>query len=70
MKAAQHAETAHATSGTAGSACFTLRDARGEIGAFVGQKKLSLTSDVYTHVLSDGREVDYGSILVHAPVHA
>jgi integrase len=30
-----------------------------EIGRFVGQKKLSLTSDVYTHVMSDGKELDY-----------
>src|SRR6059058_5623611 len=39
-----------------------------EIGAFVGQRKLSLTSDVYTHVLTDGREVDVSNLLgtVHA----
>jgi integrase len=30
-----------------------------EIGRFVGQRKLSITSDTYTHVLSDGAEVDY-----------
>jgi integrase len=29
-----------------------------EIGRFVGQKKLSLTADTYTHVLSDGAELD------------
>jgi integrase len=29
------------------------------IGSFVGQRKLSITSDVYTHVLWDGAEVDY-----------
>ena len=25
----------------------------------VGQRKLSLTADTYTHVLGDGRELDY-----------
>lgn len=30
-----------------------------EIGRFVGQRKLSVTADTYTHVLSDGRELDY-----------
>lgn len=34
-----------------------------EIGRFVGQRKLSLTADVYTHVLSDGREVDYAGLV-------
>ena len=34
-----------------------------EIGAFVGQRKLSVTSDVYTHVLSDEREADYASLI-------
>jgi integrase len=37
-----------------------------EVGAFVGQRKLSVTSDVYTHVLSDGREVDLAALLVEA----
>jgi integrase len=44
-----------------------------EIGALVGQKKLSVTSDVYTHVLlGDAREVDYEKLLgsMHAPMHA
>jgi integrase len=30
-----------------------------EIGALVGQRKLSITADTYTHVLIDGRELDY-----------
>jgi hypothetical protein len=30
---------------------------------FVGQRKLSLTADTYTHVLSDGRELDYTGVL-------
>jgi integrase len=34
-----------------------------EIGRFVGQRKLSITADTYTHVLSDGREVDYAALL-------
>ena len=34
-----------------------------EIGRLVGQRKLSVTADVYTHVLSDGRELDYGALL-------
>lgn len=29
-----------------------------EIAKLVGQRKLSLTADTYTHVLSDGREID------------
>jgi hypothetical protein len=29
---------------------------------FVGQRKLSLTADTYTHVLSDGAEVDYSAM--------
>jgi integrase len=33
-----------------------------EIGALVGQRKLSVTSDVYTHVLIDGREIDYSAL--------
>lgn len=34
-----------------------------EIARFVGQRKLSLTADTYTHVLSDGRELDYAAVL-------
>jgi len=34
-----------------------------EIGRLVGQKKLSVTADTYTHVLSDGREADYEELL-------
>jgi integrase len=34
-----------------------------EIARFVGQRKLSLTADTYTHVLSDGREIDYANVL-------
>ena len=33
-----------------------------EIGRFVGQRKLSITADTYTHVLSDGREVDLAGL--------
>jgi integrase len=29
-----------------------------EIGAFVGQRSLKVTSDTYTHVIVDGREID------------
>jgi integrase len=34
-----------------------------EIGRLVGQRKLSITADTYTHVLSDGREIDYGTLV-------
>jgi integrase len=34
-----------------------------EIGRLVGQRKLSVTADVYTHVLVDGRELDYADVL-------
>jgi integrase len=34
-----------------------------EIGRFVGQRKLGVTADTYTHVLSDGREADYAGLL-------
>jgi integrase len=34
-----------------------------EIGRFVGQKKLSITADTYTHVLGDGSELDYGALI-------
>jgi integrase len=34
-----------------------------EIGAFVGQRSARVTSDVYTHVLLDDREVDYRALL-------
>ena len=30
-----------------------------EIGQLIGQRKLSITADTYTHVLSDGAEVKY-----------
>jgi hypothetical protein len=29
----------------------------------VGQRKLSVTADTYTHVLSDGRELDYPELV-------
>jgi integrase len=35
-----------------------------EIGALVGQRSLKVTSDTYTHVLVDGRELDYAALLV------
>lgn len=34
-----------------------------EIGRLVGQRKLSITADTYTHVLSDGRELDYRALV-------
>jgi len=34
-----------------------------EIGRFVGQRKLSITADTYTHVLTDGREIDLAELL-------
>ena len=34
-----------------------------EIARFVGQRKLSVTADTYTHVLSDGQELEYAEIL-------
>jgi len=34
-----------------------------EIARFVGQRKLSLTADVYTHVLSDGREIELAELV-------
>ena len=34
-----------------------------EIGRFVGQRKLSVTADTYTHVLTDGRELEYAEVL-------
>jgi len=45
-----------------------------EIGARVGQRNLSVTADLYTHVLLDPREVDRAKLLerartVHTPVH-
>jgi integrase len=38
-----------------------------EIARFVGQRKLSLTADTYTHVLSDGGEVELGQLLADGP---
>jgi integrase len=45
-----------------------------EIGAKVGQRNLSTTADIYTHVLMDYREIDRPKLLervraVHSPVH-
>jgi integrase len=37
-----------------------------EIGALVGQRSLKVTSDTYTHVLIDGRELDYAALLAGA----
>jgi integrase len=34
-----------------------------EIGALVGQRSLKVTSDTYTHVLIDSRELDYATLL-------
>lgn len=33
------------------------------IAEWVGQRKLSVTADTYTHVLVDGAELDYGALL-------
>jgi integrase len=33
-----------------------------EIARFVGQRKLSITADTYSHVMSDGEEVEYASL--------
>jgi integrase len=33
------------------------------IGEFVGQRNLSVTADVYSHVLSDETELDYAELL-------
>lgn len=35
-----------------------------EIARFVGQRKLSITADTYSHVMIDGAELDYGKVLV------
>jgi hypothetical protein len=45
-----------------------------EIGAKVGQRNLSTTADIYTHVLMDYREIDRVKLLgrvraVHSSVH-
>ena len=37
-----------------------------EIGAFVGQRSARVTSDVYTHVLLDDRELDHRRLLAEA----
>lgn len=34
-----------------------------EIGRMVGQRKLSVTADTYTHVLSDRREASFQELL-------
>ena len=34
-----------------------------EIARFVGQRKLSVTADTYTHVLIDGNEVGYSELV-------
>ena len=34
-----------------------------EIGAFAGQRKLSVTADTYTHVMADPAEVAYAELL-------
>jgi integrase len=37
-----------------------------EVGAFVGQRKLSITADTYTQVLVDGREIDLVELLAES----
>ncbi len=34
-----------------------------EIGRFVGQRKLSITADTYSHVMIDGKELDYAELV-------
>jgi hypothetical protein len=34
-----------------------------EIARFVGQRKLSITADTYTHVMADGREAALAALL-------
>jgi hypothetical protein len=46
------------------SRCSTRGVSWAVIGQFVGQRSLSTTADVYTHVMTDGREVDYAELLV------
>jgi hypothetical protein len=41
-----------------------LRVPWARIGEFVGQRNLSVTADVYSHVLGDETELDYPSLLV------
>jgi hypothetical protein len=38
------------------------------IGEFVGQRSLSVTADIYSHVLSDETELDYAALLACAGV--
>jgi len=44
-----------------------------EIARFVGQRKLSITADTYTHVMVDGREIAISELVdahpVQTPVH-
>jgi hypothetical protein len=46
-----------------GGARTALLHSWAEIARFVGQRKLSITADTYTHVLSDGRELDYPALV-------
>ncbi|HXH89594.1 MAG TPA: hypothetical protein VNI55_13430 [Gaiellaceae bacterium] len=34
-----------------------------EIAGFVGQRKLSITADTYSHVMSDGQELAYERLI-------
>jgi hypothetical protein len=34
-----------------------------EIARFVGQRKLSITADTYSHVMSDGEEVEDAAVV-------
>jgi len=38
------------------------------IAEFVGQRKLSVTADTYTHVLVDETELDYAKLLATARI--
>ena len=46
-----------------GGYLLPTRLAERRFGRFGGQRKLSVTADTYTHVLTDGREVDYAPVV-------
>jgi integrase len=53
---------------------ISLMHAHGEtwarIGAFVGQRNISVTADTYTHVMMDEREIDHAALLMGAEAKA
>ena len=50
------------TSAIGGSASSICGAPRARIGEFVGQRNLSVTADVYSHVLGDETELDYAGL--------